>query len=277
VAHSPQRARFGEVVNWAAVFGLALAVIPIVFQIFQLVNKNQWVGAGISLVFFAFLAYLTWRMVPRSVDEAPPSTSVFQPFVSAEKLSPWPREALVKAITGAINSGPVNVPTVVVGPSGAGKTVLLKRMVREAVEAGGGHYLYFDTYQGVDATLEDALRVARARAAQRQPVAAGAPNAAQPAQVVVVLDQFEQFLALYGDAAEAERERLKQWVIDLCSATQTDVRVVIGIRREWFYETRILGAVAPAPTSCVHVDPPRSDAAAETTNTIVGRFEQLTG
>jgi len=244
---------------------LVLALLAIGLSLVGFVGRVDAaaVSAGILLVvalWFPLIAYQRRRRPP----QVPERTEIFAPFMDLTIDDVWDREADVDRISTAINETTDGV-VVVVGPSGVGKTTLLKVLVPDRLAAIGhasGRPLYYKrltAYAGLPASLEAEL--------------AKAPS---DGWCVFVLDQFEQWLGAIRDMTLAERQqersRLGKLILDHSEAAT----FVISLRAEWYYDLRFLGRLVPSLPQACNVDGiPTSDRANEMRRAMLRDFTEL--
>lgn len=128
--------------------------------------------------------------------------------------------------------------TVVYGPSGVGKSSLLRALVLPRLEDDGAHVVSFDNWRARDTVL--ALRdllIDEARTLDIPNPTGGAPNLVELMRllqhrkgnaVVLVLDQFEEFFT----SQSKKIQLLSKALGSLVRAPNLDVRILISLREE---------------------------------------------
>ncbi len=127
--------------------------------------------------------------------------------------------------------------TVLYGPSGIGKSSILRTLLVPNLEKEEARAIYFDDWRADDptATLKDRL-VAEAHKLQIPDPEAGAPNladllrlllSADDRTVVLILDQFEEFFT-HGHSLDPFRKELGT----IARTPDLDVRVLLSLREE---------------------------------------------
>lgn len=229
------------IANILTLLGSILALLTTSLAWAQAFMERNWGQFGIYSVFCVFLIALGATLLKARAG-VPPDTTVFQPFVDIEELVPWPRPEEAGRLREAID-GKQNTVVLVVGASGVGKTVLLRRLLRDS-GSNPSELLYFDSYELIESDLEDALWVHH--------------EARTPHSVTVILDQFEQFIAASEELSSRNGMSRRAWLNQLIrkTAQKNGVRFIISIRREWYYELRFLGDLIPSPSDCLHVGAP---------------------
>jgi hypothetical protein len=255
---SPIREDWLEV---ATLVGLIAALVPTVIALVEATERRDWASAGGWSAFLVLLMGGGLLATLRKRHEAPPETVHFQPFVDIDDLRPWPRTADVALLRDALRKHPERVPFVI-GPSGAGKTVLLRRLVPEGLD--DYEFRHIDSYTDIEERVEEAISYAGSHADKN---------------VVLVLDQFEQFVAavLQETKPTVRRER-EAWILSVLRQPRAaqNLNFVVSVRKEWYYDLAWLGDLVPSPSECFDVSPPE-DAATDTRRAIVHRFGRVVG
>jgi hypothetical protein len=139
--------------------------------------------------------------------------------------------------------------TILYGPSGVGKSSLLRTLLIEQIEKQDARAIYFDEWRGENPAAMLRTRLLEAATKLGVPDAdKGAPSLAHVAHLVVsaddrtlvlILDQFEEFFTAHATGLEA----LRTEVSGLVRAQGLDVRILISLREEH------LAALEPFRTS----------------------------
>jgi AAA domain len=139
--------------------------------------------------------------------------------------------------------------TILYGPSGVGKSSLLRTLLIEQIEKQDARAIYFDEWRGENPAAILRTRLLEAATKLGIPDAdKGAPSLAHVAHLVVsaddrtlvlILDQFEEFFTAHATGLEA----LRREVSELVRAQGLDVRILISLREEH------LAALEPLRTS----------------------------
>ena len=175
-----------------------------------------------------------------SLAQAPLQTDTpyvgLRPYESREGHLLFGRDRDAQFLTDKILSAKI---TVLYGQSGLGKSSLLRARVVPLLEENMSRVIYFDAWSGdePDRTLKDAL-IGLATQLGVPDAAAGSPNLtelvrlidmAEEGSVVLILDQFEEFLVMHGERLDPLRKELAA----LERATDLDVQVVFSLREEF--------------------------------------------
>jgi hypothetical protein len=219
---------------------------------------HKWTAAA-SFLFLLVVCVGIWRHLRRPTPQAPDPTEVFKPFRELDATSVWHRPADVARVVEAIAGKRDTVP-LVVGSSGVGKSTLVGLLVepelRERID-GLDYTVESDGYVDLRTKLETLI-----------------PKPTAPGHTVIVLDQFEQWLAHRELQAPDKRAERYAWLKNKLTDVQQaeNYTIVLSLRREWYYDLRFLGSLVPAPSDACDIegpDPAQRDKMAEE---IVGSF-----
>ena len=129
--------------------------------------------------------------------------------------------------------------TLYYGPSGVGKSSILKTLVVPLLEQEEARAIYFDDWRGAEPTAALKARlVVEATEAGIPSAGAGAPSLSELAALIsthtqqtvtLILDQFEEFLTVHGQHLDPLRRELGA----LVRTPNADVRVVLSLRQEF--------------------------------------------
>ena len=203
-----------------------------------------------------------WLLFRRPVPIAPVETTVFRPLRKLDVETAWPRHVDVNRIRSAIAAKRHRLP-VVVGASGAGKTVLLNVLVPAALseQAIHLHYEVLSSYYHERQAVQRAIT--RGRETGRT--------------VVLVLDQFEQWLAALRSLSADDRRFRQEWLKGLAEDARVaaDYVVVLSVRAEWYYELRFLGSLLPSLSDAVIVEGASMNAGDDLRDSILASFQSV--
>ena len=144
-----------------------------------------------------------------------------------------------------------------VGASGVGKSHLLQAQVLPRLREHGWTPLCISDYSEFPANLENNLR-----RYFKQPLAfenLGShlpPFVESDCKIVVVLDQFEQFLGLARHATDESERRKNQLLkyLRMCRALGNSIIInVIVVRKEWYFDLKFLEDLVPGPSQCIEI------------------------
>jgi hypothetical protein len=152
----------------------------------------------------------------------------------------------------------------VVGSSGAGKSTLLKVLVeprlRERIP-GLRYHVIDDGYVDL-----------------RNEVAALVPAPGSDGHAVIVLDQFEQWLAYVNLQAPSDRDPELAWMKRALGDAQraANYTLVLSLRDEWYYHLRFLEDLVPSPLAACGIQGPQvTDDSDEMRQEIFGSFKRV--
>jgi hypothetical protein len=214
-------------------------------------------------VFLGTVGCVVWLLLRRPVPVPPEETTTFRPLRRLDADSAWPRQADVQRILSAIAEKRRCLP-VIVGASGAGKTILLDILVPASLSERPYRspiYLVISSYHGERQAVDRAITDAR--------------DAKRP--LVLVLDQFEQWLAGLRSLDESDRVLRQAWLKGLveAAADDNDYTVLLSVRAEWYYELRFLGALLPSLSDGVIVEGASMDVGDDLRDSILASFQHV--
>jgi hypothetical protein len=204
--------------------------------------KQEWVELGavvVSVGATVAVAVILWR---RHSPSELSDTSVFRPFATLNAKEVWPRKPDADRILETVDASESKV-TLVVGASGVGKSVLLEVMVRQRLaekDPDAEYVRYSDEPSLLTERITNLL------------------DEAGDGRLVLILDQFEQWLANrahegYDQRAAKHAELARQ----LQRATNlANCQIVIGLRRDWYFELRFLGDLVPNLANVCEIQAP---------------------
>lgn len=257
----PRRPSVTTLITWlsglASVLGVLITVLPHSHPI-------GW-GAVVALLVLASASgRLAWRLWRRPVPTVPGRTEIFQPLGKLDPATAWPRTQEVIRICSAIDDKSNRLP-LIVGASGAGKTVLLDVLVRAAVTArtDRASYRVIPSYDGERQDVRDALKASQVTGDH----------------LILVLDQFEQWLARLGTLKPEVRADRQQWLRSLIEEAKSAAgfTMVLSVRAEWYYELRFLGNLLPSLSEAVVIEGASIDEGDDLRNSVLASFEKVVG
>jgi hypothetical protein len=239
------------IVAWA---GLLIGVPGLIALVVASLVEEEWAAlASVTFGLGASLAVL-WRLSRRHRAAPLPKTTVFQPFAPLRPDQTWPRADVDGLVEKILN--PRGTIPLVVGASGVGKSTLLNVMVREKIESRAPEVSYV-VLSARYSTLIEQLHVAMADRDPKRPK-------------VIVIDQFEQWLARVGPKSLGERRKDHQALLEIIDRAQRrrfwrrgrrpELTIVISLRREWYFELGFFGHLVPAPQDVCEIQAPAVDA-----------------
>ncbi|MEW5894935.1 MAG: hypothetical protein AB1650_04145 [Candidatus Omnitrophota bacterium] len=193
----------------------------------------------------------------------------FQGIVSADKLTkPWDRpeeeELKQKILNNNENS---DQPVIVVGDSGAGKSVLLQNKTQNSFREMGWKVHYVKHYNAPQLNISKFLKYHSPKFNSESfcnDPKAKLENINSATPVLIIFDQFEQFLIkedekklkpVGPDTGKKDNINDLDWFFNFVSNAikLKNIRIVIAIRKEWYYDMRFLEHLVPAPHKVTHL------------------------
>ena len=254
--------RSEKYVALATYLGLAVGIVAPAIALLQAIGHGNWAAASVWAFFTLTLGFLAVLATVGPGRKQPEPTYVFQPFVELDKLKAWPRDAEVRRLQAAIRRASDRL-VLVVGASGAGKSVLLDKLLRESCAMTHTPFAYSAGYLDFAEFLKKAASLGTG----------GCP-------AVIVLDQFEQYLASLRDKPQHRREREQQAVLQRFSQilASGSAKLIVALRKEWYYDLKRLDSLVPSPAECVDVAAPKfGDKNDPIHDAVVERFEEVLG
>lgn len=233
-------------VAFATYFGLAATLVAAVLSFVSALQDGSLLSATAWGALLVASAGWFLKSLLQHIYVPLPRAERFQPFVEPDELNAWPRDYDVARVRAALDPASRSKLPIVVGPSGAGKTTILRNLLPEALgrESIASHYI------GDYTTFLESFPALLARLV--------AESTGSPYRAVVILDQFEQELAKLRLLSPQDRDLLARDLTDLIrTAMLSGISVIISVRFEWFYDLRVLGDLVPPPSECIHVEGPR--------------------
>lgn len=258
---------------YATYFALILAFVPVVEGAVRGFHEKRPYAGPTWLVFGLLLLLAMVLLFPKAEPDPPAPTTIFQPLVDINELKAWPRRQETTLLLKRLKAAKDGKPVVVVGVSGAGKTVLLRRLLPERLATSKIDSTYVDAYPSLFS-----FRTVLREYLEGIQDAAPAVRGSDTVRAVVILDQFEQYLAGLKELSETdqgvEKDALRALLTD--AELRRGVAVLISLRWEWYYELRWLEDLIPSPSDCVEITGPTTESGSDPTRTdIAARFDEL--
>jgi len=230
-----------DLVAWSA---LALTAIGTVLVMVKAFAEQDWLSVEAAGFLFFVTLVVFWLLLRRHRPERLPEINVFHPFGELDAKSVWRRPTDTQRVVEAILESRPALP-VVVGASGVGKSVLMEIMVREQIHRlrkDTEYTVVSDGYEELGTHLESLI-----------------PESELDADTVIVLDQFEQWLAHVVLKSAAARNANQEWLraILLKVRDMPNCQVVLSLRSEWYYELSFLGDLIPSPGRACDIQGPK--------------------
>lgn len=244
---------------------LIIGALPLVSGLLSALSDREWAQAGALFFLFVALGGILWRFASQHFPAPPEPTDTFGPFRQLDSATAWPRPDDAKRVAAALLRQRRTTIPVVVGASGVGKTTLLTLLLPDELEqrSPAVHYKVVHSYATLRSTLSSLIE-----------------SRAPGTRLIIVLDQFEQWLAQLRLLPPQERAEERAWITQVFTDAQRSQSYSLGIslRKEWYYDLRFLGSLAPAPNQVCNIEGPSiSNAADEMGISILTAFQQVVG
>jgi Novel STAND NTPase 1 len=227
-----------------AVGSLLLGLAASLYTLINALVDQNWTGVGSAILLLGAVGLVVAVLARGHRRADPPKTTTFLPFTSLDGNHVWHRTRERDEIVDAILRSRATVP-IVVGSSGAGKSTLLEVMVGDELKRRDPTTTYrviAGRYETLRGQLESIL-------------------ATTPADgpLVIVLDQFEGWLAHVGRQPDDSRVREHQWLAETLEhvSQSPNITILLGIRQEWYYNLQFLKDLVPSPGRAVDIQGPR--------------------
>jgi len=210
-------------------------------------------------VFFLTFPIIGYSITPKRAHAQIPEKSeapIFQEIGKIDSSTAWVRDErddLCNIIRQAIGK-----PIVFVGSSGVGKSILLETQVVPSLQREGWQAIFLSNYgPSLAAQLRNILRRTLLDFPDREQQFlhyASLDGIDRNTKILFIFDQFEQFLSTNSQDNKdggGEREWFRAFLAN--ATTLSNIRPLIVVRREWYYELRFLGKFVPSPVECFHL------------------------
>lgn len=241
-------------------FGYSAAFVSLLDPILNSYRRGDFLVSTVYTVFFVFVLFLGYILRPKNVRIEPPTKEVFQGVGRLSSHDAWPRtetSRLCEAIEESIEK-----PIILVGSSGVGKSVLLETQVVPSLREKGWEIISFSTYDSFQAQVLETLSRKFPNLSQEQllsedPTVGGIDS---NTRLLLIFDQFEQFLSA-NSRNVGETKKAREWFRAFLenSANFSNIRHVIVVRKEWYYDLRFLKEFVPSPINSFHLSGLRID------------------
>jgi Novel STAND NTPase 1 len=228
----------------------------------------------IALVFIVFpIAAIGFGIsfMPKSKRPNPPKRNYFSGFGKPDEKNVWPREKEENKIIRKIRELQGN-PLIIVGNSGTGKSQLIRSVASKYNDSRSKswkariveRYSPLSKFQAkIYRELEKSFKQLNYDKFKNESKLEGVD---ENKHVLLVLDQFEQLLfenlqckdgfRLEGVAEEEFKSPAEEWFMNFFDNLKVfeNIRTIIIIRKEWYYDLRLLKKLIPRPSDAVNLD-----------------------
>lgn len=236
----------------ATAFVTIVAIVIPVIKAAKMGDAIQFIG---YISFFFFILIVTHLLTKTPKNILPPQKNIFQGPSSPEDIDPWPRPNQTTALCERILKSS-NQPTVLVGASGVGKSVMLEKLVKDKLQPGWQYISirHYDTFnKKFQIALLDKLKVFFPDLNDdlfiSDAIIKGINN---NSYILFVFDQFENFVGEdiinnYETFISDSRKNSIAWfAMFLANTTKyNNFKHVIVIRKDSYYDLKFLGKLLP--------------------------------
>ncbi|UCH62752.1 MAG: hypothetical protein JSU77_13355 [Fidelibacterota bacterium] len=236
---------------------IAMSYTAILFSLFnpilELFNKQDLIILTVYVLFFLSILIIGYIFRPPLPPPPPPTKGLFQGINQSESLLAWPRPNEMKKLCSTITDSK-NKPVILVGLSGDGKSVLVNSLVKPFLLANDWHIFSFNNYDSFKANLLTDLLKEYKDIDEGQLLYANLLGIKKEDKILFVFDQFEQFLSsnLKNDIDNNEK---RIWFRNFLNSSlqYPNVRHLIIVRKEWYYDLRFLAEFVPPPINTFYL------------------------
>jgi hypothetical protein len=228
--------------RWQIISGLAAGgygAISFAKDVADAYASNDYsllIPTGLFLIFLGVMAVQIAR-----TKHSPPklfTKGVFHgPGLQSESAR-WERPSEAKRLVDQIETAEAH-PVVVAGPSGVGKSVLLKIDVKNHFEAKGWQVFHINSYTDLFSRFQKILRLtidAKSTAAFKE--TRRLPEGfVTKGKNIIIFDQFEMYLA-QSNVIDPDSSAIKEWFdpLLLTLVSNPSFHTVFVVRKEWYYD-----------------------------------------
>jgi len=237
--------------------GCSVTFFSLLEPVLNAYKRGNLLVSTVYIIFFIFVLVLGYLLRPHNPPPPPPEKGIFQGVGLSGRENAWLRPDETKNLFIEIEKT-INKPIILVGSSGVGKSVLLEKLVVPLLEKEGWKVKSFSNYNPFEtfkADLVKTLFTIVPNFSHEQLSDDGTIHGIDSSiRLLFIFDQFEQFLSTNSDASGRSKEA-REWFRNFLksSVNLNNVRLVIVVRKEWYYDLRFLGMFVPPPIKSLHL------------------------
>lgn len=204
------------------------------------IKRNDFVGAFSVILFLCVIAFLLIKYRPRFDENKLPELNCFFPFDGGNtKLHLWSRKKELQEIISYLNESNKKI-VVVIGPSGTGKTVLMKRQLMPELKSRSLPIAYINSYFG----------------AEDIPCSSDLKKSS-----VVILDQFEQLFSQGFVLEDIDKiNEMKNLIYKKVECLiESGYKVIVVVREDKYYLLKFLKEYLPLLYKSIEISVISSD------------------
>lgn len=259
------------------VYLLIICTIVTIIQLFYtaIILEDYFIVVDYGIVAFFILGY-GWYIHRKNKERVPPLIrKLFRPFEKLNRENAWPRiseeKELIETIYGAENK-----PVILVGESGVGKSVIISSHIIPTLEDEDWVTITFSNYADIETQILNKLRIYINNIELDNNGKVSGVNDKNK-KVLLVYDQFEQFISQHSKNTTIH-EKSRSWFFEFVSSALgiKDLRILIVVRKEWYYDLRFLKIFVPSPNECVHLSGLKMDRSKSSIDTLRMNLTKVT-
>lgn len=229
-------------------------VISLIQPIQSAFKSNNKILGSLYIFFFFFVLIIVISLKPKPKIKMNLTKSIFHGAGEDDNMDIWPRKDDEKEVLNTITQN-VHLPIILVGSSGVGKSILIKKRIIPQMKSKGWHTIFFENYTSFIASFHSKLSEVTSEFSDDEFFSSYLTNISCDKKLFLVFDQFEQFLSKFGDVNKNENN-VKIWFRELLenSTKNENIRFLIVVRKEWYYDLRFLNNFIPPPIKSIHLN-----------------------
>lgn len=217
-------------------------------------SGNKILGC-LYVFFYVFVLLIGFSLRPKRKIKLKYEKSKFNGAGNNDEMDIWPRSDDEKDILEIITSNS-SLPIILVGASGVGKSVIVNKRILPLLEESDWRSIMFNNYSSFKANFHKKMNDSGYKISDEDLLdkcVIGQSNI--KGKLLIIFDQFEQFLSEYMDKGGDEHE-IRCWFRKLLinSTKSTNIKFLIIVRKEWYYDLRFLDNFVPPPIKSIHLN-----------------------
>lgn len=232
------------------IIGTIVTAVQLLYS--AIIIKDYFLVVDYGIIAFFVLGY-GWYIHRKNKDRVPPLVrNIFKPFELLDRENAWPRIDEEKELLETIYEAE-SKPVILVGESGVGKSVIISSHIIPTLKDSDWVTLTFINYTDIETQLVNKLRIyLNNMTLDDDGKISGVNDKAK--KILLVFDQFEQFISQHSKNTK-DHEKSRKWFLKFVASTLCikELRILIVVRKEWYYDLKFLEKFVPSPNECVHL------------------------